>query len=469
MLLPQTKEREYRFRLALRMVLPIFGLFTALMLHTFITSKEEINYTFYIESIFVLLFSIYYIFFLIYKGFDKKITDNVSKVFTREFLYTYLKKELEENKDYTLLLISIDNLHEINAKYGIKNGDKILYEVGRWVSEYFLEKDITNFPLGHIKGGDFIVGLKGTKLEYKTFLELMCLKSEEFQVDDIEVQISGAINDKTFSSDLNYLVENLFELQNRNRNSKLVANIDSEMNPSELESFVINALKEKSFVVMTQEVFYEDKVAMKECSIKLRASNGKILHQKAYMKVLDKLRLMVDYDLMVLSENISKCDKDSTDKYAVNISPTSVRNPRFVSKVKELFESNKSAKGRLVFILSETEYYPRIDKYNQTLQILREIGIEIAIDRLGSIHTSFLYLRDLDVDIVRFDNYYTKERHESKFDSIINGFNTMAHSKNVKTWIKMVENENVNNFAKELKIDYMQGKYLAELEKNYTE
>lgn len=95
MLLPQTREREYRFRLALRMVLPIFALVFALILHTFITSQKTISTSFYIEATLILLFSIYFIFYLIYKGFDTKITDNTSKTFTREYIYNYLKKRLK--------------------------------------------------------------------------------------------------------------------------------------------------------------------------------------------------------------------------------------------------------------------------------------------------------------------------------------------------------------------------------------
>ena len=464
MLLPQTKEREYRFRLALRMVLPVFALILALIFHTFITSNEVINISFYVESLLVLVISIYFILFLIYKGFDINITDNVTKTFTRQYLYKYIRKEIKENDEYTLLLISIDNLHEINTRYGIKSGDKILYEVTLWIEEYFKHKDIVNFPLGHIKGGDFLIGLKGSKSEYKTLLELMCLKSDDFKIDEIEIQISGAINDISLSKDINYLIENLFELQNQNRTSKLVTNTYEEINPSELESFVINAIKQKSFSISTQDIFSNNEVIMKECFIKLKTQGGKLLHPKAYMKVLDKLRLMVDYDLMVLEENINKCSLEEGEKFAISIAPTSVRNHRFISRVKELFEGNSSARGRVVFILSEIEYYPRIDKYNSTLQILRDIGIEIVIDRLGSIHTSFLYLRDLDVDMVRFDSYYSKNTNESKHRAIVDGFNKMAHEKGLKTWIKMVENEDVNNLSKELGIDYLQGKYLANLE-----
>lgn len=466
MLLPQTKEREYRFRLALRMVLPVFALVVALILHTFITSQDAINTSFYIESILILVFSIYFIFYLIYKGFDTKITDNISKAFTREYMYEFLKKELKNSKEYTLLLISIDNLHEINSRYGIKNGDKILFETIIWVAEYLKTKDIYNFPVGRIKGGDFIIGLSGNKSQYKTAMELMCLKSEELKIDDIEVQISAAINDITFSNNLDYLIENLFELQAKNRDSKLQANSEDEINPSDLEYFVINAIKRKDLTLITQDVFEKEHEVFKECFIKLNAPDGKLLHQKNYMKILDKLRLMNEYDLIVLEKIINICKKSDGKKFAIHISPTSIRNPSVLTKIKELFHKNECVKGRIILLFSEREYFPKIDKFNTILQQLRDLGVIVAIDRLGSLHTSFLYLRDLNIDMARFDSFYSKNMDEGRGKNIIGGFNVMAHEKGVKTWIKMIEDEKVNNLAKELGIDYLQGKYLAQIEKN---
>jgi EAL domain-containing protein (putative c-di-GMP-specific phosphodiesterase class I) len=109
--------------------------------------------------------------------------------------------------------------------------------------------------------------------------------------------------------------------------------------------------------------------------------------------------------------------------------------------------------------LSETQYYPNIDRFNAILKTLKELGVLIVIDRLGAINTSFLYLRDLDIDIVRFDPFYIKDIH--KYKPIISGYNIMSHLKGIKTWIKMIEDEDTKNLVKELKIDYMQGRYLA--------
>jgi len=467
MLLPETKEREYRFKLALRMGLPIFGLVLILISNTLITNYQTLDPLFYIEAILLIAFSIYFIFYIIYNSFDIRITEVVTKTFTREYLYKYLKKKIKKDKEYTLLLISIDNLSDINSRYGIKNGDKVLRRVVLWVGEYLQSKELYNFPMGHVKGGDFVIGLKGVKSQYTTILELMCLKSDDFTVDDIEVKISVAVTDTHFSNELEYLIENLFEKQETNRNQKLLTQNIQDINPDELESFVINAIKERLFVVMTQDIFEDEKNIIKECFTKLKTPDNKVIHQKTYMKVLDKLGLMVDFDLMILEQNIAHCSNGYKGLFAMNISPSSLRNPSFIFRAKKLIRANKEIKNRLIFLLSEIQYYSQIKRYNTTLKLFRDMGVLIAIDRLGAIHTSFLYLRDLDIDIVRFDSFYTKDIENEKYKSIIDGFNLMAHKNGIKTWIKMVESEDIKNRVKELRIDYMQGKYLAPLEKKY--
>ncbi len=462
MLLPHTKEREYRFRLALRMGLPIFALIFALIF----TSNEHLSTVFYVELILLSVFSVYFIFYIIYKSFDIRITEAVSRTFTREYLYKYLKKAIEKNKDYTLILISIDNLNDINTRYGIKNGDKVLYNVAVWIGKYFKEKDIENFPLGHVKGGDFILGLKGKKSEYKPLLELMCLKANDFKIDDIEVNISGSIIDTSYSEDLNYLVEKLFELQEENQTQKLEQSKDEILSPSDMESSVINAINKKHFIVMSQDVFHKDKSVIKECFMKLKSPDGKTLHPKSYMKVINKLGLMLEYDLMMLEEKILRCIESSDQIFALSISPTSLRNPKFLMKVKEVLKDYRYVQNKIMFVLSEKEYFSQIEKYNSILKSLRNAGILIAIDKLGAYHTSFLYLRDLEIDIVRFDSLYTKKvLTKEQYISIIAGFNIMAHEVHVKTWIKMIETQETKEMLEEIEVDYLQGKYLAPLEK----
>ncbi|MBD3797006.1 MAG: GGDEF domain-containing protein [Campylobacterales bacterium] len=461
MLLPQTKEREYRFKLALRMGLPIFALIVALISHTLITSYATLSLSFYVEAIFLLLVSVYFIFYLIYNGFNVKITDDVTKTFTREYLYKYLKEKINANKIYTLVLVSIDNLYDINNLYGMKNGDKVLKEVAEWIANYFIAENIEGFPIGHIKGGDFIVGFEGRKEEYKTVLELMCLKAIEFKIGDIEVKISGAISDTNYSKNLDYIIENLFELQNSARSSKEKLK-EENFDPNELESYVIAAIKENDLFISSQKV-YGNEENFHECFIKLKGPNQKYIFPKTYIKIINKLGLGVDFDLMVLEHLILQCK--GTEKVAVNIFPTSLRNEKFLSKTKMMMNENKNL--HLIFVLYEMEYFSHTQRYNGIINSLKEYNISIGIDRLGSIHTSFLYLRELDIDYIRFDTYYSHYEKMKHNSNVIDGFNTMAHDKKIKTWIKNIEDKNGYNLAKELGIDFIQGRYLSDAQKLY--
>ncbi len=456
MLLPQTKEREYRFKLALRMGLPIFALVVAFIFHTFVSNYGNLTASMYIEAVLLLFVSIYFIFYLIYSGFEVKITDNITKTFTREYLYKYLIKELHNKKTYTLILLSVENLNDINKLYGIKNGDKVLREVVLWIAKYFKDADINNFPLGHLKGGDFIIGLEGKKEKYMTLLDLFCLKSNEFKVGDIEVKISGAIVDSRYSQELDYLIEHLFEIQNRKKVTK-----EEEINPNELESLVINAIKERNLLLMKQDVFENESLAFRECFVKLKGEDSKLIHPKTYIKVINKLSLGVDFDLLVIEEILQKSVENKIF-HAINILPTSLRNDKFLFRVKELFKEYGTL--NIIFVLSEFEYYSHTQRYNHILHSLKKLGIKIAIDRLGSIHTSFLYLRELDIDIVRFDSYYSNDEKLKKNFNIVDGFVIMAHEKGVKTWIKNIQTQQSFELAKKVKVDYIQGKYLSELE-----
>ena len=460
MLLPEKIEREYRFRLALRIGLPIFALGIALISHTLISNYSTLSSSFYIESTLLLAFSIYFIFYLIYNGFRVKITDDISRTFTRKYLYNYLRKDLKNNKDYTLILVSIDNLSDINTLYGMKNGDKVLKTTAQWIAEYFEEKDIVEFPFGHIKGGDFIIGLKGLKENYQTLLDLLCLKSNELKIDDIEIKISGAITDTSYSNELDFLVEHLFELQESIKNSKKDTKFE-DINPNELESLVIKAIDERDLLVMTQDVFEDGKIAFRECFIKLNTNSDKPLFPKKYMKVINKLGLGVEYDIVVLEYILTKFADYKDEIFAINISPTSLRNDKFLSRSKELL---RDVDIKLMFVLSENEYYSYVSKYNVIISSLKKSGVMIAIDRLGSIHSSFLYLRELDIDVVRFDTYYSNEIKFIENLSVIEGFNVMAHKLNIKTWLKNIEDKEILESSKDLGIDFVQGRYLSGLE-----
>jgi EAL domain-containing protein (putative c-di-GMP-specific phosphodiesterase class I) len=232
--------------------------------------------------------------------------------------------------------------------------------------------------------------------------------------------------------------------------------------PSEIETHVMQAIAQQNISMMFQDVFDSKKsVVFQEVFIKLQTSSGKLLYPKTYLKVLKKLGLEIEFDLLVI-ENILK-QGDEKGVYALNIAPSSLRNEKFLKVLKELLTQSSIS---LMFIFSEMEYYANTKRFNAILSSLQTMGVVFVVDRLASYHTSFLYLRDLNIDIVRFDTYYSKYKKMEHNRAILEGFVKMAHQKNVKTWIKNLEDEQSLLNGHTIGIDYFQGKYLANVKEN---
>lgn len=457
MILPEKKERENRFKLALRMGLPIFFL-GLLAIFSFINQPtQNITSSFYIGATLILAIMIYFFLYMIYRGFDERITDPITNTFTREYLHKFLKKEiLKEN--YTIMMVTINNLYTINETYGIKNGDFILHTTVKEITNFLYSKGIYNFPLGHIKGGDFIIGLEGSKEEFLSVMDLMCLKFSNFNINDIEVQIIGAVVDNHFSRNLDYLIDYLFEQQTLNKSSKYIIKDEDMIDPNDLERSIIDAIKNSSFKIYSQNVYDKDgNVFLEDLSVKLLLKD-KVIHQKVFIPVVNRLGLSKEYDLMLLNEVAKKISEDNK-MYSFIISPTTIREPHFLTYMKGLIDTYININYKIVFLISEIDYYNNITRYNQTIQSLRNMGIYIAIDRFGEYHSSSLYFREIEVDMVRFDSRYTKYLKTNRYKKILEALHKGVNSLNSKSWVKLIENEEIYKITEEIGVDMLQGKY----------
>jgi len=462
MLLPEEKERALRFKLALRMGLPIFLLFLIIVLSFFSFGDRSIPVFFVVIAISVFAVMIYYIFYLIYQGQEERITDPITHTFTREYLINYFKKQIKRGS-YTILLVSVRNLTDINSRYGVKKGDKVLYEVGHWVGNFLNEKEIERFPIGHYKGSDFLIGLPGDKDKYQNMIDLMCLKFQNKTIEEIEISLSSAIIDTNYSHDIDQLTTRLFQLSDEKLEYKPTFD-EEEIDPTELESSVLHAIQRHSFSLMFQIVDEKETASMLEASVKLINGDGKIIHQNKFMPVIDRLGLTRTYDEMIL-EKVVKVSENVPHNLilAFALSPSSVRNNSFLERALTLLSHNESARGRIMFILSENDYYDHPKRYNELLQAYRRLGIFIAIDNFGAFKSSMTFLKDINVDVLRFDNTYGKHIKIKEYQDIVKGLNVVAQGLGLRTWIRMIEDRQQEKVVTSLGIDFVQGNYLGKI------
>lgn len=463
MLYPEQKERENRFKLALRMGIPIFALSVITVTSVLLRYFNHIPTSFVIIAFSMLGIMVYYLFYLIYQGFNERITDPISHAFTREYFVGMMQKSLQK-KPYTFMLFSIENLDDINRQYGYANGDRVLRDVANRLSDYFDEKGLHSLPIAHFKGGDFLIALEGELQEYRSMMEVMCVKFKHYSVDDIEIDLFGSMTDSTQMHELDKIIEQLFELQNEKR--KMSMDQEGEnIDPGTIENLVIDAIDSNAFSYRYQAAYSEGQVILYEMAVKLVTSEGKLVHQKRFMPVVNRLGLLRRYDQMQFDAAMNALGAlPASEKIAIDIAASTLRHPHFFDHVMMQLSNNTLLKERLIFVFSETNFFHQTQQFNARLQAYRRAGICIALDRLGGLHSSLRYLQDLDVDIVRYDNYLGKEISAPKMQAMLEGFQTTIESLKIKSWIKMIETAAQLEEAKKLSIDIVQGKFLSPID-----
>ncbi len=463
MLYPHKKERSHRFLLALRTGLPLFLLAAILMFARLSDYFQTIPDSFYILAIFILAISIYFIFYMIYRGFDEQITDPITHTFTRQKVVSILKEEIKKTNNYSIVLISVDNLSDINARYGTKAGDSVLNRVAKETGKFFDAKGFDKFPIGHFKGGDFLIGLSGDYNSVRPFLEMMCIKFDDFIIDDIEIKIKGAIVDKSLSSDVGALIERLFELKDSDMEDGEQIKTPSEGDISilELEENIRYAISNRTFSLMFQPIQADEKAA--QVSIKLQGKYENIIHQKTFMPILKRLGYEREFDEILLEKVLQICKKIDNISFAFNISPSVLRNVRFTQRFKQMVENQNVDFSRLIIILSEKEVYTNMKRYNDLLQEYRKLGVRFVLDNVGSLNASVEYLKRLEVDIIRFDKPFSRHSDLIAYTSLLNAYIAMCKEMNMKSWIKMVDTLELKERFEAMGIDYIQGNIISKI------
>ncbi|MHC3993257.1 EAL domain-containing protein [Thiomicrolovo sp. ZZH C-3] len=462
LLYPEAKERENRFKLALRMGLPVFALAVITTASVMLRYFNTIPNTFIIVAFSMLGIMVYYLFYLIYQGFNERITDPITHAFTREYFIALMQKELKK-RNYTFFLLSVVNLDDINQRYGFANGDKVLYSVANRLAAYLDEHNMHRVPIAHFKGGDFIIALEGTQEDFSSMMELLCVKFQHYSLEEIEVDILGSMTDTNHSRSIEKLVDWLYELQGEN--AKMLKADAEEVDPDTVEHLVLEAVNARAFSYAYQAVYEEGKPLLFEQAVKLVTGEGKLVHQKRFMPVINRLGLLRRFDEIQTEAALAEvASLVPGQMIAVTVSPSSLRNPLFLEHIMMLLSNNDTLRDRLVFVISESNFYHQTQQFNTRLQAFRRAGISIALDRLGGVHASMRYLQDLDVDFVRYESTLGKGITEPRVQALLAGLQQTVKTLGYRSWIRMIEDETAYDAAKAVGIDLIQGNYLSPID-----
>lgn len=461
MLYSEKKERERRFLLALRMGLPVFLLVFALLYFNYFL---KIPSSFFDQFVIIVLISIYFIFYLIYIGFDEKLTDPVSKAFERKTILKILKKNIDKKEDFSVLFFAIDNLDDINERYGVTRGDFVLEGFVRCIDVFFLQKGFKDLPIGRYKGGEFITGLALKKEQAQELVRDFLDFCTDYKIDDIEIKASGVIVHSDFSKNVDEIMTRLYELYYqivRIPNKNIAVAAKREFDPSEFERFIIDTIQKKAISLRFQPSLNikTNNYDLMEVLVKLDSLEHGLIHSSQFIPVVNRLGYEKIFDRILIEKVLEFIGQIRIDNicYSLNISPFSIRNESFFDEIKKLYRHYGVHPSQTMFELAENKVYKDLDRYKMVIEAYRKEGFCIALDNFGAFNASFEYTKHIPIDMVHFDVDYTKNMDKKEYEVFFASLVEACQRLNIKTLFKFVDSERLLKIAKKTGVDYVQG------------
>ena len=465
MLYSKKVERASKFKLALRIGIPVLILISIIVFKViednFLSTKDIVLL---ILSIFI---SIYFIFFMILDALSQKMVDPISQAFSRDTILEILKKDIKNKNPYTIILISIDNLVDINDRYGLKRGDNILKEFVNIIDNFF-NKKYKRVPIGHYKGGEFLIGINDDSKNIKLFLEKFIKEYDNQKIDDIDINIFATFVDKSYSDDIEKVIEYLYQIYSEYKNlptSKraLIAQ-QKKIEANRFERLVLDMIDNKRLSIRFQPAINlnNNRFELVEVVVKLLDEDGSIIHPSQFMPIVNRLGFEKKFDKILIEKILQIIEENSLPKdifYSFNISPFSIRDKEFTKDIEKNLKFNNI--NFLVLELFENRPYKDISYYKYIIKNYKKIGFKISFDNFGSYNASIEYIKEIKPDFIYFDKYFTKFIDDEIYKNLLKSWIVFFKSLDVKTVIKYVDNREKIEIFKNLGVDFLEGYAIA--------
>jgi len=95
------------------------------------------------------------------------------------------------------------------------------------------------------------------------------------------------------------------------------------------------------------------------------------------------------------------------------------------------------------------------------LLFLRKHGIQIAIDYLSAVSSSFILVSDTPVDIIKINRSITNHIDQPRGAEMVRSIISFARASGIRTVAEGVENESQVTFCEQAGVDYLQGYFFS--------
>lgn len=349
--------------------------------------------------------------------------DALSGLPNRRSLLTKLKTLTEDKTAFCLLFIDLDGFKAVNDSLGHDFGDVLLKDVSERLIHCVRKHDF----VARLGGDEFTIVLKDITVKNRInsiCKDILAALSRAFIIKNEEVFITGSVGITLYPEDsasVEDLVKNadqaMYESKQKGKNCYSYFNQDVRNKLTERRVLVEQlkgALKRQEFEIHYQPILNleTEAVCKAEALIRWRHPVNGLLFPGDFLSTMEEEGLMDELGFWIASQATSDAmywlnNFAEAVQVSINISPSQFckSNGKLQEWLDNLVADNIDTK-QIIIEITEHSFMENSAHASKLLEDMRRLGIEIAVDDFGVGYSSFSYLQQLNLDVLKIDKSF---------------------------------------------------------------
>ena len=388
-------------------------------------------------------------------------------------------KSLESDNDaHQVIYFDLDNLQLVNDTFGRKAGDEVIMRFAR-----LLDSDLPRSAvLSRLTGDDFCILLTHANAEQGLALAHQVREkgqSLRYLEGDKSLQITISIGVAEFNRKSGdegaSLTAARMACEAAKDHGRDRIEVYDEQNHSiirrhddmQLVAQIQQTLDSDGFALMAQPISSitgDRDVPRYEILLRMRDDHGSAVPSSAFFSAAERYQLMPQVDRWVISKTIASLKEhpevvnDAGAVFSVNLSGQSLSDDDILEFIVEEIAAAGLPATSLGFEVTESAAVSNLEKAQEFIAALHEHGCSIALDDFGAGLSSFAYLKNFTVDILKIDGGFIRDISENRIsESMVAAITQVAKVMELETVAEYVEDEKTRKLVAKLGVHYAQG------------
>jgi diguanylate cyclase (GGDEF)-like protein len=409
-----------------------------------------------------------------YLAYYDELTGLANRGLFLERVAQYQRGAISDAHKLALFLIDLERFKNINDSLGRPAGDALLKLVADWLTHNLddanlvarVGADVFAVVLPQVIHGGDVTRLLETTLK--------ALPKQLFRLNGTELRISAKVGIALFPDDAANADALFRNAEAALRNAKTRGDrflfYTQQMTKTvagklTLENQLRQALDQGEFVL-----HYQPKVSLAsgkltgaEALIRWNDPRTGLVSPAGFIPVLEETGLIHEVGRWALHQAIDdylRWRKAGLEvvRIAVNVSPLQLRHRDFVAEIMEAIGIGPAAAAGLELEMTETLIMEDVRYSIESLQAIRDTGVEIAIDDFGTGYSSLSSLHKLPLDTLKIDRSFVADMNASPEGmALVSTIIKLARSLKLKVVAEGVETQEQARLLRLLDCDEMQG------------